>query len=72
MLAFPIEDNEALEAIWERSKSTHILSLELYVEEVPSGNQVMNVTSNPSPTPMSMLTQETQNVFITSPSCTAS
>ena len=32
----------------------------------------MNVTSNPSPTPIFILTQETQNLFIPSPSSTPS
>ena len=43
-LAYPIEDDEALEAMWENSKSNSILSLEIYVEEVPLGNQIINVT----------------------------
>ena len=56
--------------MWEHLKSTPIPSLELYVEDVLLGNQVVNVTSNPSSTPMPMLTKETQNPFIPSPSCT--
>ncbi|XP_057533383.1 uncharacterized protein LOC130811201 [Amaranthus tricolor] len=70
-LAFPIEDEDALEAMWEYSKSTPIPSLELYVEEVPLRNrdvnivetdQVLNVTSTSSPAPMPFLTKETQNL----------
>ena len=72
LLAFPVEDDEAIDAMWEFWKSTSIPSLELYVEEVPLGNQdvnvvetnaVLNVTSSaPSPAPFS--TQETQNPFL--------
>ncbi|XP_057533134.1 uncharacterized protein LOC130811017 [Amaranthus tricolor] len=39
---------------------------------VSLSNQVVNVTSNPSPTPIFILTQETQNLFIPSPSSTPS
>ena len=56
LLAFPVEDDDSIDAMWEHSKATSIPSLELYVEEVPLGNQVVNVTSNPSPTPMPILT----------------
>ena len=70
LLAFPVEDDEAIDVMWEHSKSTSIPSLEVYVEEVPLGNQGLNVTSNPSPTPISILTQENQNPFVPSPSCT--
>ena len=69
LLAFSVEDDEAIDAMWEHSKSTQIPSLELYVEEVPLGNVV---ASNPSPTPMPISTQETQNAFVPSPSCTPS
>ena len=69
LLAFPIEDDKTIDDIREHSKSTQIPSLELYIEEVPSGNLV---ASNPSPTPMHMLTQETQNSFVLFPSCTPS
>ena len=55
--------------MWEYSKSTQIPSLELYIEEIPLGNVV---ASYPSPTPMPISTQETQNLFVPSPSCTAS
>ena len=58
------------------SKSTSIPSLELYVEEVPLGNQDVNVvetnaflnvtSSAPSPTPFP--TQETQNLIMPSSS----
>ena len=69
LLALPVEDEEAIDAMWEYSKSTSIPSLDLYVEEVPLGNQdvnvvetnvFLNVTSSvPSPTPFP--TQETKN-----------
>ena len=42
--------------------------LEFYVEEVPLGSQKVNVTPNSSPTPMPLLTLETQNSFVPSPS----
>ena len=48
--------NEAIDTMWKHLKSTLILSLELYVEEGPLGNQVVNVTYNPSPTSMPLLT----------------
>ena len=38
LLAFPIEDDDCIDAMWEHSKSTAISSLELNVEEVPLGN----------------------------------
>ena len=44
--------------------------LELHVEVVPLGN--VNVTSSPSPTPMPIFTQETQNPFVPSSSSTPS
>ena len=69
LIAFPVEDDEAIDAMWEHSKSTQIPSLELYVEEVPLGNVG---ASNPYPTPMPISTQETQNPFVPSPSCTSS
>ena len=69
LLTFPVEDNEAIDAMWEHSKSSQIPSLELYVEEVPLGNVI---ASNPSPTPMPISTQKTQNPFVPSPSCTPS
>ena len=68
-LQFPVEDDKAIDAMWEHSKSTQISSLELYVEEVPLGNVV---ASNPTPTPMPILTQETVNPVISSTSCTFS
>ena len=68
LLAFPIEEDEAIDAMWEHSKCTKIPSLELYIE-VPLGNVV---ASNPSLTPMPISTQETQNPFVLSPSCTPS
>ena len=68
-LAFPVEDDEVIDAMWEHSKSTQIPSLELYVEEVPLGNVV---ASNPTPTPMPLSTQETVNHFVPSASCTLS
>ncbi|XP_057522046.1 uncharacterized protein LOC130802153 [Amaranthus tricolor] len=69
LLAFPVEDDEAIDAMWEHSKSTQIPSLELYVEEVPVGNVV---ASNPIPTPMPILNQETLNPFVLFASCTFS
>ena len=69
LLALPVEDEEAIDAMWEYSKSTSIPSLELYVEEVPLGNQdvnvvetnaFLNVTSS-APSPLPFPTQETQN-----------
>ncbi|XP_057538702.1 uncharacterized protein LOC130816111 [Amaranthus tricolor] len=76
LLALPVEDEEAIDAMWEYSKFTSILSLELYVEEVPLENQdvnvietnaVLNVTSSASSsTPFS--TQETQNPIMPSSS----
>ena len=72
LLAFLVEDNDSIDAMWEHSKARSIPSLELYVEVVPLGNQVVNVTSSPSPTPMPILTQETQNPFVPSPSSTSS
>ena len=72
LLAFLVEDNDSIDVMWEHSKATSISSLQLYVEVVPLGNQVVNVTSNPSPTPMPILTQETQNPFVPSPSSTLS
>ena len=66
LLAYLVEDDEAIDAMWEHFKSTSILSLEVYVEEVPLRNQSLNVTSNPSPTPMPILTQETQNPCVIS------
>ena len=71
LLAFPIEDDDSIYAMCEHSKATSTSSLELYVEVVPLGNQVVNVTSNPS-TPILILTQETQNPFVPSPSSTPS
>ena len=68
-IAFPVEDDEAIDAMWEHSTSTQIPSLELYVEEVPLGNIV---ASNPTPTPMPILTQETINPVVSSASCTFS
>ena len=59
----------AIDAMWEHLKSTQIPSLELYVEEVPLGNVV---ASNPSPTPMPILTQKTVNPVVSSASCTFS
>ena len=35
LLAFSIEDDDAIDAMWEHSKATSIPSLELYVEVVP-------------------------------------
>ena len=35
LLAFPIEDDDSIDAMWEHSRSTSIPSLELYVEELP-------------------------------------
>ena len=55
--------------MWEYSKSTQIPSLELYVEEVPLGSVG---ALNQSPTPMPISTQETQNPFVPSQSCTPS
>ena len=72
LLAFLVEDNDSIDAMWEHSKARSIPSLELYVEVVPLGNQVVNVTSSPSPTPMPILTQETPNPFVPSPSSTSS
>ena len=66
LIAFLVEDDEAIDAMWEHSKSTQIPSLELYVEEVPLGNVV---ASNPTPTPMPILTQETVNPVVSSASC---
>ncbi|XP_057536703.1 uncharacterized protein LOC130814600 [Amaranthus tricolor] len=76
LLAFPVEDEEAIYAMWECSKFTSIPSLELYVEEVPIGNQDVNVvetnaflnvtSSAPSHTPSA--TQETQNPIMPSSS----
>ena len=43
LLAFPVEDEEAIDAMWEYSRSTPSPSLELYVEEVPLGNEDINV-----------------------------
>jgi hypothetical protein len=37
LLTFPVEDDEAIDAMLEHSKSTQIPSLELYVEKVPLG-----------------------------------
>ena len=34
-LAFPVEDDDSIDAMWEHSKATSIPSLELYVEVVP-------------------------------------
>lgn len=42
MLAFPIEDDDYIDVMWEHSKATSISSLELYVEVVPLGDQVVN------------------------------
>ena len=70
LLAFSVEDDDSIDAMWEHSKATSIPSLELYIEVVPLGNQAVNVTSNPSPTPMPILTQETQNSFVPSQSST--
>ena len=77
LLAFPVEDEEAIDAMWEYSRSTPSPSLELYVEEVPLGNEDINVvetnafmnitSSTPSHTPFP--TQETQNPFMPSSSC---
>ena len=39
---------------------------------MPLRNQAINVSFNPSPTPMPMSTQESQNLFVLSPSCTPS
>ena len=48
LLVFPVEDDDAaIDAMWEHSKSTQIPSLKLYGEEVPLGNVV---ASNPTPT----------------------
>ena len=69
LLVFPVEDDEAIDAMWKHSKFTQILSLDLYVEEVPLWNVV---ASNPTRTPMPILTQETVNPFILSASCTFS
>ena len=66
LLAFSVEDDEAIDAMCEHSKSTQIPSLELYVEEVPLGNVV---ASNPTPTPMPILTQENVNPVVSSASC---
>ena len=55
-LAFSVDDDEVIDTMWEHSKATQIPSLELYVEEVPLGNVV---ASNPTSTPMPILTQET-------------
>ncbi|XP_057526212.1 uncharacterized protein LOC130805456 [Amaranthus tricolor] len=65
-IAFPVEDDEAIDAMWEHSKYTQIPSLELYVEEVPLENVV---ASNPTPTPMPIVTQETVNPVVSSASC---
>ena len=70
LLAFPVRNDDSIDAMWEHSKATYIPSLELYVEEVLLSNQIVNVTSNPSPTPMPILTQGTQNPFVPSPSST--
>ena len=69
LLVFPVEDDEAIDAMWEYSKSTKIPSLELYVEEVPLGNVV---ASNLTPTPMPISTQEIVNPFVPSASYTFS
>ncbi|XP_057544261.1 uncharacterized protein LOC130823603 isoform X1 [Amaranthus tricolor] len=69
LLAFPVEDDEAINAMWEHSKSTQILSLELYVEKVPLGNVV---ASNPTPTLMPISTEETVNHFVPFANCTLS
>ena len=54
-LVIPIENEEALKAMWEHLKSTLIPNLEFYVEHVALGNlyvnvvetyQVLNVTSS--------------------------
>ena len=72
LLVFPVEDNDSIDAMWEHSKATSIPTLELYIEVVPLGNQAVNVASNPSPTHMPILTQETQNPFVPFPSSTPS
>ena len=68
-IAFPVEDDEAIDAMWEHPKSTQIPSMELYVEQVPLGNVV---ASNHTPTPMPISAQETPNPFVSSASCTFS
>ena len=74
LLALPVEDEEATDAMWEYLRSSSIPSLELYVEEVPlenrnvnvvATNAVLNVTSSTSsPAPFS--TQETLNPILPS------
>ena len=71
LLTFSIEDDEAIDAMWEHSKSTSIPSLEVYVEEVPLGNQGLNVTSNPSPTPNVYAYLNLRNSFRLCLSCLA-
>ena len=70
LLAFLVEDDDSIDVVWVHSKDISIPSLKLYVKVVPLGNQVVNVTSSPSPMPMSILTQETQNSVVPSPSST--
>jgi hypothetical protein len=63
-ISLPVDDDEAIDAIWEYSKFSRIPSLELYAKEVPLGKVV---ASNPTPTPMPI---STQDPFGPSPSCT--
>ena len=59
----PVEDEYALDAMWEHSKISH--SLEIYAEVVPLGNVV---ASNPNPTPMPISTQDPFNPSPCTPS----
>ncbi|CAO2841539.1 unnamed protein product [Amaranthus hypochondriacus] len=64
--ALSVEDEYALDAMWEHSKISH--SLEIYAEVVPLGKVVAS-NPNPTPTPMPI---STQDPFDPSPSCTPS
>lgn len=77
ILEYPIDDDEALEAMSEHLKSTLIPSLKLYVEKEPLKNENVHTLKTqqdmkltfyiPSPTPMP---QKSQNPFVPSSSCT--